>query len=107
MASLGENLKRIREAKQPRMSQTKLADLAGVSQQLVSQIERGVNTTTKDLPQLAKALGVPISDLDENFVPVSTSEEERILAGYRKATPKRQSLVRDILEEFAEDEAQR
>lgn len=65
MPTLAENLRRIRREK--RLSQGKLAEQSGVSQQLISQIENGVNTTTKELPKLAKALGVPVSDLDEQF----------------------------------------
>lgn len=46
------------------LSQPELAKAAGVSQQLISQIEAGVNQTTRKLPQIAKALGKLPSDLD-------------------------------------------
>lgn len=65
--TLAENLKRIRKAAD--LSQERLAEMAGCSQQLISQIERGINETTKDLPQIAKALGVSVYELDPHFVP--------------------------------------
>lgn len=65
--SLAANLKKFREEKE--LSQPKLAEASGVSQQLISQIERGVNNSTKNLPALAKALGVTVYDLDENYTP--------------------------------------
>lgn len=73
--ALKDNLKRIRRARM--ISQPKLADLAGVSQQLISRLENGKDLTTKKLPEIARALSVPVSDLDENFsaeneVPAST-----------------------------------
>jgi transcriptional regulator with XRE-family HTH domain len=63
-----ENIKALREA--AGLSQTQLAKLARVSQQLISQLERGENTTTKYLPQIARALGKTVADLDPSFAPV-------------------------------------
>lgn len=65
---LAENLKRLR-AKE-RMSQTTLAKEAGVSQQLISQIERGDNASTKELARIARALGAGLKELDPRFVGV-------------------------------------
>lgn len=69
-----ENLKRIREAKG--FSQPRLAKESGVSQQLISRLENGVDQTSKRLPELARALGVPVHEIDENFA----SDDERDLA---------------------------
>ena len=63
--SLKENLKRARLAAD--LSQTKLAEIAGVSQQLISQIERGVNFETKKLPSIARAVGKTVADLDPAY----------------------------------------
>lgn len=63
--TIASNLQRLR--KEAKLSQTKLAKLSGVSQQLISQIETGENNSTKELPALAKALGVSIADIDENY----------------------------------------
>lgn len=60
-----ENLKRVRGEK--RMSQVDLAKAARVSQQLISRLENGVDLTSKKLPDLARALGVPVEALDENY----------------------------------------
>jgi len=62
-----ENLKRLR--KREGMSQDDLAEASGVSQQLISQLERGVNSTTKTLPALAKALRANVQEIDPNYAP--------------------------------------
>lgn len=59
---LAQNIQRLRLAKD--WSQEELADQAGVHRTYVSGIERRVrNPTVTILAKLAKALGVPISDL--------------------------------------------
>lgn len=60
-----ENIKRLR--KSAALSQPALAKKAHVSQQLISQLERGINLTTKYLPQIARALGSAVSDIDPNY----------------------------------------
>lgn len=103
MATLAENLKRIREDKG--WSQVKLAQASGVSQQLISQIENGKNTKTKELPELAKALHVTVAELDENFIDVAmTPEEEDLLARFRHAPPKGKTLVLDLLRQLAPED---
>ncbi len=67
MATVGENLKRIRALK--KMSQASLASAAGVSQQLISQLEMGKNESTKELPAIAFALGVGVHEIDEAYTP--------------------------------------
>lgn len=67
MASIGENLRRLRKALG--LTQGALAEKAGVSQQLVSQLERGENEKTLELPALAKALGVSVHQIDEDYSP--------------------------------------
>lgn len=66
--TIASNLKRLRKA--AGLSQTGLADLSGVSQQLISQIESGANVTTKYLPALATALQCKVTEIDENYVGV-------------------------------------
>lgn len=65
--ALKDNLERLRKA--AGLSQTKLADLAKVSQQLISRLESGIDLTTKKLPEIARAIGVSVYDLDENYAP--------------------------------------
>ncbi|MFG1417206.1 helix-turn-helix transcriptional regulator [Xanthobacter sp. V0B-10] len=64
--TLAENLKRLRE--EMKLSQPKLAKAAGVSQQLISRLENGKDLTTKKLPNLARALGVTVTDLDPTYM---------------------------------------
>ncbi len=63
---IAENLKRLRE--DAGLSQAKLARLAKVTQQLISQIEAGTNSSTKNLPAIATALGRNIWEIDPNYV---------------------------------------
>lgn len=87
------------------MSQVKLAQISGVSQQLISQIENGVNTKTKELPELAKALRVNVAELDENFMDVAmTAEEEDLLARFRHAPARRKELVLSLLRELVPED---
>lgn len=65
--ALKDNLKRLREKAE--LSQTKLANAAGVSQQLISRLEAGLDLTTKKLPEIARALDVSVYDIDENYAP--------------------------------------
>lgn len=65
--ALKDNLERLRRAAE--LSQTKLAKSAKVSQQLISRLESGIDLTTKKLPEIARALGVSVYDLDENYAP--------------------------------------
>lgn len=61
MSLLSQNLKRLR--KERNLSQVQLAKKAGCSQTTISDIERARNTSTKELADIAKALGVPIENL--------------------------------------------
>lgn len=76
--SIANNIRRYREALS--LSQPQLAQRAGVSQQLISQIERGENTTTKKLPQIARALEVPMTLLDPSFSDIPTETNYRGLS---------------------------
>ncbi|MEJ8309787.1 helix-turn-helix domain-containing protein [Agrobacterium larrymoorei] len=67
MGIVGENLKSIRKIKN--LSQAKVAELSGVSQQLISQLETGLTEKTTELPALAQALGVGIHELDPSYTP--------------------------------------
>jgi transcriptional regulator with XRE-family HTH domain len=61
-ALVGRNVKRIREQK--RLTQERLAELSGFSQQYISGLENGRrNPSIVSLYELAKALGVSHMDL--------------------------------------------
>jgi len=64
--TIAKNLTRLRS--KAGLSQSALAKLSGVSQQLISQIERGENVSTRHLPKLANALGVGIGEIDPSYV---------------------------------------
>lgn len=65
LMAIAQNLKRLREA--AGLSQTGLAKKAGVSQQLISNIEKGKYFRTTKIPEIAKELGVPMYELDASF----------------------------------------
>lgn len=77
--TIAKNLPRIRKAKG--LSQKALAEKARVSQQLISRLESGVDSTSKKLPDLARALGVSVIEIDESYrtgpdaAPIDNDEE--------------------------------
>jgi transcriptional regulator with XRE-family HTH domain len=59
---MGQRLQRLRKERD--MTRAQLAELAGVSRQYVRQLEAGLSDpTVGTLQKLAKALGVPLTDL--------------------------------------------
>lgn len=63
--TIGQNVKRFREAIRPEMSQADLAKAIGVkSQNTIAAIETGKTQKTKHLRAIAKALKVRVTDLD-------------------------------------------
>lgn len=78
MSTIGINLKRLRS--DAKLSQVALAKKAEVSQQLISQIENGVNVSTTELPALARALHVSVDQIDPDYV-VSTPDDRVPLKG--------------------------
>lgn len=76
---IAENLKRLR--KEAGLSQPALARASGVSQQLISQLERGENVTTTRLPDLARALSASLDELDESYAGLDLDRKVR-LVGY-------------------------
>lgn len=61
MNELGKRLRDARNARE--LTQKDLARKSGVSQATISDIERGRNESSKELPALAKALGVSVDSL--------------------------------------------
>ena len=85
--SLAENVRKFR--KEAGLSQVKLASQSGLSQQLISQIERGENEgmTDSNLARLASALGKTPFDLSPNMAGVASgSVEAQLLNELRMTT---------------------
>jgi transcriptional regulator with XRE-family HTH domain len=62
---IGQNVKRIREAIRPEMSQAELARRIGVkSQNTIASIETGKTEKSKHLPAIARVLKVSLADID-------------------------------------------
>lgn len=66
MGKVAENIKALRQRQ--KLSQAGLAAAAGVSQQVISQLENNKNESTKYLPQIAKALGVSPMEIDPDYI---------------------------------------
>ena len=94
--ALKDNLSRIRQA--AGLSQTALAKLAGVSQQMVSRVESGADLTTKKLPEIARALNVSVAELDESY---SVDGEDDLVQLLRRADPAVKAAVALILRNSA------
>jgi transcriptional regulator with XRE-family HTH domain len=105
MADLGENLRTAR--RRTGLSQKQLAVAVGVSQAMVSQLERGEKSPSLDLfERIAYALGVSASYLLGD-VPHSVSEEEALyLAQLRRLTPTARERLRRYGQELLEEEKQ-
>jgi transcriptional regulator with XRE-family HTH domain len=59
---MGRRLQKLRKERD--MSRAELADLAGITRQYVRQLEAGLSDpTVGTLQKLAKALGVPVTEL--------------------------------------------
>lgn len=67
MATLGENLKKIRKAK--KMTQKELAQRSGVKQSVISDLETGNAKSTGSILELANALGVTAEELKKGIAP--------------------------------------
>ncbi|MFW2062766.1 XRE family transcriptional regulator [Acinetobacter colistiniresistens] len=67
MATLGENLKKIRKAK--KMTQKELAQKSGVKQSVISDLETGNAKSTGSILELANALGVTAEELKKGIAP--------------------------------------
>lgn len=94
--SIADNLKSLRSAKG--WSQARLAKEAGVSQQLVSQLERGLYNSTKALPDLARALACSVHDIDEHYAP--DQDEAWVIDFMAGRDPAEKQNIRRSLESF-------
>jgi len=82
---------RIREIRKARgLRQHELAKRAGLSQTTISDLERGRNVSSTELPQLARALGVAVEELvqGKGVKPESESHlRDSLLAIWDQLTP--------------------
>lgn len=97
LMSLSDNVKRIRRDRG--MSQGALAAKAGLSQQLISQIERGVNRsmTADNLASLARALGVQVTELAPNLESVLFGDAAAIGQRILNLSDKRKTRMLETL----------
>lgn len=65
MKTLGQRIRHYRKAL--KLTQKQLAELAGVSQPTIADLERNDQSSTRKLPAIAKALKVTVGDLDPEY----------------------------------------
>lgn len=90
---------RIRERRKAAgWSQAKLSTESGISQQMLSKLERGVAFGTTEIVPLARALGVSPKWLETGEGPMQgddlAADERELLAEYRGLDPEKKSVAR-------------
>ncbi len=99
--ALAENLQQIRTDK--KLSQSRLAKLSGVSQQSISRLEAGLDQSSKHLPRIAAALGVPVASLDQSYLSTIPTGDwvDSLKAAIQMAAESGATLkqLRDVLDE--------
>ncbi|MEO7371223.1 MAG: helix-turn-helix transcriptional regulator [Ilumatobacteraceae bacterium] len=104
LADVGDLIKSQREV--ARMSVRRLAELAGVSNPYLSQIERGLRKPSADiLQQIAKALQISAESLYERAGFLSPTDRPRVgvreaIAADRTLTPEQQQALLNVYESF-------
>lgn len=104
MSVVGENIKRIRKEK--RLSQRQLADLSGISQSAISDIENPAVTKLPNIDtiqKLASALHVSIDELTGAAVASKKEAEsdllrKSILDDYDRMTPAQRAKAREYMD---------
>lgn len=84
--------------KKAKLSQSELAKAAGVSQQLIGEIERGRSKTTKAIYKLAAAMYVSAHTLDPD-IPTLDDELQEIMVQITQLPPDQAKLVRRTLKD--------
>lgn len=103
MIHAGNNVQAIRKARG--LTQSELADLAGVEQPTISKLERGSDSMTlRTLTRVAEALGVEVIDLFES----RDDAERAIINAFRSLPPMRQrgwlDMAQAVRSESLEDQ---
>lgn len=93
--SLGTRIRECRKA--AGWSQAKLSDESGISQQMLSKLERGKAFGTTEIVQLARALKVSPQWLetgDEPMLDTISPDERELLEEYRQLDPAKRPVAR-------------
>lgn len=81
------------------LSQAKLAKAAGVSQQLVGEIEAGRARSTKSIYKIAEALNIKAYELDSE-IPAPGTEWDEVITELRELPQQDQEYALKNLREF-------
>lgn len=102
MSDLGENVRAVRS--RAGLSQKELAAAVGVSQAMVSQVERGEKSPSLDLFEtMARVLGVKASYLLGETREGVSEEEEVYLAQLRRLPPMAREKLRRYGQQLADE----
>lgn len=94
--TIAANIRKLR--KKAKLSQAELGRRAGVAQQLISQIENGVNQDTKKLPEIAIALGCRVEEIDPDFylLPDDSSRQDIVARFKSLLATDDETVLRDL-----------
>lgn len=95
---IGDKIRKLREAKG--LSQPQLAERAGVSQQLISNLESGKVKSSKKLPEIAAALGAAPSQIDSRYSEAGAPAAREPAGSAFNEEVVRIDDVRDVLSEL-------
>lgn len=99
-------VKNLREYRLNRgISQQKLADAVGVSQQSINRYEnQQVEPDIHTLTQFADYFGVSLDDLLGHPSPGLTEEEQRVLQDYRRLSRREKDSIRLVMQNYLRKE---
>lgn len=102
LTQLGHTLRCAREER--RLTQDALADAANLSKKYISNIERGKCNPSYDvLSRLISVLHISADILFGDFQNDSPSEEEKLLASYRRCPLKDRPLLQSMTKHFVDE----
>lgn len=81
------------------LSQSRLAKVAGVSQQLIGEIEAGRSRTTKSIYKIAEALNIKAYELDDE-IPAPGPDWDNAVNELRELSPEEQEFALKNLRDF-------
>ena len=81
------------------LSQSRLAKVAGVSQQLIGEIEAGRSRTTKSIYKISEALNIKAYELDDE-IPAPEADWDTAVGELRLLTKEEQEFALKNLRDF-------
>ena len=97
-ARLGDCLREHRIA--ANLTQARVAKVAGVSRRHLAALEKGANVSISILMRVSEVLGVPLGELFETKIPISTKRATRYLSAFISYGAPDEAVARRVYEEL-------